>query len=889
MGTHPIFESDFDCLTEMAETDKPSVLEARLQAARERRQRQEKERADRKTEMASKLEETEKRRQDLVSARDAKIEAKKEHATTRHEEVQKRREVQMRVRREKLLNDVEKTDRLSREAKRRNRHSWGGNIHVEKSQCQMMIRTSSACGDDSPQTDRPRPTALSKPMQNWISGLRSYDGEDGEMSLNTSTHSSLNSPRGQYIVPERLLTPTASSKAKRHTPEGSAATTDDVGKVSEMGDGKLKRRTVSSMDINRLAQPKRSISKDRGAPDGGGSGFGGGLGGGGGGRLTRARSIQNLSPRTKTTNRSRQSSFDNSPRTAPDGAPTNTSNTARARRTSRESGGAKAKTTKTVETPKPKAEAFTTTTTVTKKPTTADKQKTPKPKTTSTPMVNKETPLAKSTPKVQVAKAVVKATVEVAPCDKFPCNKSPEQIATPPPLPSTSDLKKQLELEDLEDDLSDELIVELKIDEVVAPATVEPVKTETPSKTAPPVTTSVPAMVEPVKKDTPTSTAPPVTTSAPAPTQVFDGKNDALESSVDFTNLNLKKVETRSAQSFPIASPTKDFGSDERKPHDQSAGELSIGSSEVVYEEAKGVKTLASKFNELKQESLTSLASESMTSMTSTDTEKEQKGDKSVHWPEDNDMEKVEHISPDEEKEKPEKKKKMNSTKNSMIMGWVDNSGETTSEVVNSEIDDVAAGSTESVAAPAGAAVGGEGDAKEDEYKRKLEEKKREHQRRKQEQEELEQERLNQLEQQEHDKKKQREAELDAKFEEEKQRMEEKMSENLKKSLEEKEHKRKEEEEQRKARKDRIAAIMKRTREQNNAEQAANNGVSSTPGSELVGLQRTTSSGSGTGSVTDMSSRVGSLLGSIRAKTGVVFGEPGQQQDTVNHAVPSVQ
>merc|ERR1712106_327471 len=720
MGTHPIFESDFDCLTEMAETDKPSVLEARLQAARERRQRQEKERADRKTEMASKLEETEKRRQDLVSARDAKIEAKKEHATTRHEEVQKRREVQMRVRREKLLNDVEKTDRLSREAKRRNRHSWGGNIHVEKSQCQMMIRTSSACGDDSPQTDRPRPTALSKPMQNWISGLRSYDGEDGEMSLNTSTHSSLNSPRGQYIVPERLLTPTASSKAKRHTPEGSAATTDDVGKVSEMGDGKLKRRTVSSMDINRLAQPKRSISKDRGAPDGGGSGFGGGLGGGGGGSLTRARSIQNLSPRTKTTNRSRQSSFDNSPRTAPDGAPTNTSNTARARRTSRESGGAKAKTTKTVETPKPKAEASTTATTVTKKPTTADKQKTPKPKTTSTPMVNKETPLAKSTPKVQVAKAVAKATVEVAPCDKFPCNKSPEQIATPPPLPSTSDLKKQLELEDLEDDLSDELIVELKIDEVVAPATVEP-----------------------VKRDTPTATAPPVTTSAQAPTQVFDGKNDALESSVDFTNLNLKKVETRSAQSFPIASPTKDFGSDERKPHDQSAGELSIGSSEVVYEEAKGVKTLASKFNELKQESLTSLASESMTSMTSTDTEKEQKGDKSVHWPEDNDMEKVEHISPDEEKEKPEKKKKkkkdkkkskkedsdekseskkkkkMNSTKNSMIMGWLDNSGETTSEVVNSEIDDVAAGSTESVAAPAGAAVGGEGDAKEDEYKRK--------------------------------------------------------------------------------------------------------------------------------------------------------------------------
>ena len=85
---------------------------------------------------------------------------------------------------------------------------------------------------------------------------------------------------------------------------------------------------------------------------------------------------------------------------------------------------------------------------------------------------------------------------------------------------------------------------------------------------------------------------------------------------------NQSPVETRTAQSFPITAPTKDFVTDERKPHDQSAGELSIGSSEVVYEEAKGVKTLASKFNELKQESLTSLASESMTSMTSTDTEK---------------------------------------------------------------------------------------------------------------------------------------------------------------------------------------------------------------------------------------------------------------------------
>lgn len=50
---------------------------------------------------------------------------------SRHEEALRRRENQNRVKREKLLQDVEKTDQKSREAKRRNRWSWGGNIHGE--------------------------------------------------------------------------------------------------------------------------------------------------------------------------------------------------------------------------------------------------------------------------------------------------------------------------------------------------------------------------------------------------------------------------------------------------------------------------------------------------------------------------------------------------------------------------------------------------------------------------------------------------------------------------------------------------------------------------------------------------------------------------------------
>ena len=58
---------------------------------------------------------------------------------------------------------------------------------------------------------------------------------------------SLNS---SYTVSERLLTPTAASRAKRYTPEGEAA-------PSENGDSKgMRRRTVSTEHINRLATPK---------------------------------------------------------------------------------------------------------------------------------------------------------------------------------------------------------------------------------------------------------------------------------------------------------------------------------------------------------------------------------------------------------------------------------------------------------------------------------------------------------------------------------------------------------------------------------------------------------------------------------------------------------
>ena len=59
------------------------------------------------------------------------IHSLKETSTSRHEEVQRRREASLAKKREKILADVEKTDQKAREARRRNRWSWGGNVTGE--------------------------------------------------------------------------------------------------------------------------------------------------------------------------------------------------------------------------------------------------------------------------------------------------------------------------------------------------------------------------------------------------------------------------------------------------------------------------------------------------------------------------------------------------------------------------------------------------------------------------------------------------------------------------------------------------------------------------------------------------------------------------------------
>ena len=197
------------------------------------------------------------------------------------------------------------------------------------------------------------------------------------------------SPRDKtFNVPERLLTPTAASKAKfnRTTPDGNA---DDSNVPNERGDfsadGKLKRRTVSSLDLDRLSRPKKTVSRgssaNRGFPDGGS------------GKLTRASSVTHLAtpspkhPVRQTRTRSRDDARSSMPaRPTPEGREVIK---------------------RTKETPKPRpasAVGMPRTNQQTKKPVEPTKPKaTPKPKT------EPKGPIANSTPKIDTNKTKQKS------------------------------------------------------------------------------------------------------------------------------------------------------------------------------------------------------------------------------------------------------------------------------------------------------------------------------------------------------------------------------------------------------------------------------------------------------------------------------------------------
>merc|ERR1712127_396648 len=103
--------------------------------------------------------------------------------------------------------------------------------------------------------------------KSWIGSLRGGLDDDNE-SLNGS---SVGTPRGcssqnsSFSVPDRLLTPTASSRAKRFgKPDGQTSSPPSVNGDSSLKEAKLRRRTISHEHLNRLAQPRvRTVSSER--------------------------------------------------------------------------------------------------------------------------------------------------------------------------------------------------------------------------------------------------------------------------------------------------------------------------------------------------------------------------------------------------------------------------------------------------------------------------------------------------------------------------------------------------------------------------------------------------------------------------------------------------
>ena len=190
------------------------------------------------------------------------------------------------------------------------------------------------------------------------------------------------------------MTPTAASKAKfnRTTPDGNA---DDSNVPNERGDfdGKLKRRTVSSLDLDRLSRPKKTVSRgssaNRGLPDGGS------------GKLTRASSVTHLAtpspkhPVRQTRTRSRDDARSSMPaRPTPEGREV-------IRRT------------KDTSKPRPASAVGMPRTNQNKKPVEQSKPKvTPKPKT------EPKGPIANSTPKIDTNKTKPKAQTKSS--DKKP-------------------------------------------------------------------------------------------------------------------------------------------------------------------------------------------------------------------------------------------------------------------------------------------------------------------------------------------------------------------------------------------------------------------------------------------------------------------------------------
>ncbi|CAG5108469.1 Oidioi.mRNA.OKI2018_I69.chr1.g3811.t1.cds [Oikopleura dioica] len=254
------------------EIEKPVTLEDKIAAARERRERLQKEREAARQETVNRAETAARRKSQIQAQTETERKQRRDSLSSRHDEAKERREVILRQKKEKALSDLEKGEARSREAQKKKRWSWNGAVHgtwwynFPSETIAEGTEPDENCGGDD--GSRARPTAMPRSMQSWIGSLRGGFDQDDNDSLNGST---LGTPRdcksqnSSFSVPDRLLTPTASSRAKRFgKPDGQTSSPPSLNGDSSLKEAKLRRRTISHEHLNRLAQPRvRTVSSER--------------------------------------------------------------------------------------------------------------------------------------------------------------------------------------------------------------------------------------------------------------------------------------------------------------------------------------------------------------------------------------------------------------------------------------------------------------------------------------------------------------------------------------------------------------------------------------------------------------------------------------------------
>jgi len=860
------------------EIEKPVTLGDKFAAARERRERLEKEREAARQETLNKTETAARRKSQIQAQTETERKQRRDSISSKHDEARERREVILRQKKEKALSELEKGEARSREAQKKKRWSWNGAVHGTWWYNFTSEIIAEGGGDDG---GRPRPTAMPRSMQSWIGSLRGGLEDDNE-SLNGSsvgTPRDCKSQNSSFCVPDRLLTPTASSRAKRFgKPDGQTSSPPSVNGDSSLKESKLRRRTISHEHLNRLAQPRvRTVSSERHPVE----------------TKPKPPGRTTPQPRSRTTSRESSHVLSSSSRPKPDGSETPSA--------SKFSKTPDAKATRPAKEVKPRSASVTPRHPRTSgvgsstKDTKSDASLKPSPRQQAPKKFSpKPKPAAQSTKSVSVKKPTSSKPVDEKLVSKAEKSPKVKKADSPPPSNPEETPKIESEAEEAE--------------KTQLPAGV-PATEQLAEKTA------VEAVVKPVN---------PLDVPLPAEDELSDGNAQSPDESLPVSvNDSEQQAEQAAAPALP-EEKTENPTIQSLKEH--SAVSIVSSSATSLHSDVSSA-TEATTENELHiqgspSNSFVEKAFEKpLTSVEPGSSNDDDRLQKTVSFDDTVEVSEIPSNSKEgkteeeaakedkklkkkkkkEKKERKEKKKRDEKSKNSMLESWLNDSAADHESSVSPEllerespvspesqkpsVESINESEEQNIEAASAAAPTQNAD--EDEYKRRLREKKEKF---RQEQAAKEEEQKAKEKAEEENRKRiadaaaaarlAKEREEAKKTEDEKEQLETRISENVRRADQEREEKRQAEEIERLARKKRIEEIMKRTRGSENS----NFPSSSQINERISQRQNGTANGNSEISHDDVGARARSLLGSFQ---NLRMGASQTQNQSSTESAPS--